>query len=423
MNVLYLIHRYGQTFGGAERYIYTIAQRMAAEGHSVTIYTSNVVDIEGFWKRGKRRVPAEDSSHKGVRVRCFQARVLPLHSYLCYLLSRVPWDAVGLALAPPGFVLPGLWRAVVSERGFGLVHAAAYPSLMYLGAIAAHRSGARLVLMPCTHPGTYGDDAQRRYFLSPRMVHLYNRADAVIALTNLERQTLIQAGVVAERVYVTGVGVDPKASQGADPARFRQAYGLSTATPVVAFIGHKTEGKGALHLLDACEQLLADRLNLVVAMLGERTDVFRQRYRKLPSEVRARVLDLVGLSEAEKHDLLAASSVLVLPSKDDSFGIVLLEAWLHRIPVIGARAGGVPDVIQDGVTGLLVPYGDKSALVRALSFLLDHPDEAAAMGQRGWDIARQRWTWEAVFARVSAIYERVIASRGAFLAAPAREPN
>jgi len=299
---------------------------------------------------------------------------------------------------------------VVTAKNFDLVHAAAYPSFMYLGAIATQRAEAKLVLTPCIHLGTSEDDAQRRYFLSSRMVRLYNRADAVIALTNREREALIQAGVVAERVYVTGAGVDPQASKGADPTRFRRTHGLSIMTPLVAFVGHKTKGKGALYLLDVCEQLLADRPSLVVAMLGERTDAFRQRYWELPSQIRARILDLVELSEAEKHDLLAASSVLVLPSKDDSFGIALLEAWLHRIPVIGARAGGVPDVIQDGVTGLLVPYGDKSALLRALSFLLDHPNEAAAMGQRGWEIARQRWTWEAVYARISAIYKRVIAS-------------
>jgi len=410
MRVLYLIHRYSRTLGGAERYIHTIAQRMASEGHSITVYTSDVVDIEGFWKRGKRRTLARDSWHKGIHVHRFRACVLPLHSYLCYLLSQVPWDPVGLTLAPPGFILPGLWWAVVTAKNFDLVHAAAYPSLMYLGAIAAHRAGAKLILTPCIHLGTCEDDAQRHYFLSPRMVRLYNRADAVIALTSRERETLIQAGVVAKRIYVTGAGVDLQASQGADPTRFRRAHGLPTASPIVAFIGHKTEGKGALYLLDACEQLLTERPNLVVAMLGERTEAFRQRYWELPSQIRARILDLVELSEAEKHDLLAASSVLVLPSKDDSFGIALLEAWLHRMPVIGARAGGVPDVIQDGVTGLLVPYGNKSALLRALSFLLDHPNEAAAMGQRGWEITRQRWTWEAVYARISAIYKRVIAS-------------
>lgn len=411
MKILYLIHRYDQAFGGAERYIHAIAQRIAAKGHAVTVYTSNVVDMEGFWQRDKRRVSAGDKWREGVRVRYFRAHVLPFHSYLCHLLGRVPWDPVGLALAPPGFVLPGLWWAVMAEKRFDLVHAVAYPSLMYLGAITAHRSHVGLILMPCTHPGTCDDDAQHRYFLSPRMVRLYNCADAVIALTDRERQTLIQAGVKPERVHVTGAGVDLEAGQSADPIRFRRAYGLPPTTSIVTFIGHKTEGKGTLYLLDACQRLLTERPNLAVVMLGERTDVFQHRYRELPGGVRARIFDLAELSDSEKHDLLAASSALVLPSKDDSFGIVLLEAWLHRVPVIGAEAGGLPDVIQDGITGLLVPYGDTLALIQALSFLLDHPDEAMAMGQKGWEITKRCWTWEAVYTRVAAIYEQVLRSR------------
>jgi len=101
---------------------------------------------------------------------------------------------------------------------------------------------------------------------------------------------------------------------------------------------------------------------------------------------------------------------LPCPSQDDSFGIVLLEAWLHGRPVVGARAGGIPEVITDGQTGLLVPFGDAAALVDAISWLLDHPAEAAEMGAAGRATTLQRWTWDAVYRRVVTAYEGGVAA-------------
>ena len=184
--------------------------------------------------------------------------------------------------------------------------------------------------------------------------------------------------------------------------------GLAAEPPIVAFVGHKTVGKGALDLLEASQLLLKERPSLTIAMVGAPTPAFTQRYQALPAGVKDKILDLV-LSERDKHDLLAACSTLVLPSQDDSFGIVLLEAWLHGKPVIGARAGGIPDVIEPGRTGLLVKVGDVEALAMAITWLLDHPRDAAQMGSRGQETIRERWNWDAVYERVQAVYGHVLA--------------
>ena len=407
MNVLFLIHRYPPALGGSERFVQAIAHRLVAEGHQATVYTSNLLDVEGFWLRGSERLATGMEDDTGVRVRRFKAAVLPLHSATSQLLGLVPWAPIGLTMLPPGLVLPDLWRAVRAGREFDVIHASAYPSLMYLGAVAARRSGVKLVLMPCTHPGDDGDGEKRRYFVSRRVVNLHHQADAIIALTERERQMMKRAGVPGERLHVTGAGVDPASALGADGTRFRQKYELTSDTPIVAFVGHKTVGKGALYLLDACQLLLAERPGLTFALVGALTKEFTQRYQTLPDGVRRRVLNL-SLSEQEKQDLLAASSVLALPSQEDSFGIVLLEAWLHGKPVIGARAGGIPDVIDEGQTGLLVPYGDVSALSKAISWLLDHPGEADQMGSRGREITLQRWTWDTVYKRVRSVYKQIL---------------
>ena len=82
-----------------------------------------------------------------------------------------------------------------------------------------------------------------------------------------------------------------------------------------------------------------------------------------------------------------------MPSRTDSFGIVYLEAWLNGVPVIGARAGGVPEVITDGVDGYLVDFGDVAALANRIELLLRRPEAARALGEAGRRkvLAEHKW--------------------------------
>lgn len=404
MNILFLIHRYPPALGGSERYIQEMAHRLVREGHRVTVYTSDQLEIEGFWRRGRPRLPAGRKDDEGVAVHRFRAHVLPLHGAISRLLGLLPWAPICLTMAPPGFLIPGLWQAIRTPADIDVVHASAYPSLMYLGAVAARRSHARLVLMPCSHPDQTARGTRAISYRDRRLTGLYRQADAIVALTEPEKSLLSDRGVSTAKIVVTGAGIEPAAAEGANGQRFRKKHGLPADSPLLTFVGHKTAGKGALHLLDACEELLAQRPGLSVAMVGASTPAFHRRYGALHPDLQARFLSL-NLSERDKHDLLAASSALVLPSRKDSFGIVLLEAWLHGKPVVGARAGGIPAVIEDGENGLLVPYGDPTALRRAIAWLLDHPQEAERMGKRGREETLRKWTWGAVYQRLKPAYK------------------
>ena len=110
----------------------------------------------------------------------------------------------------------------------------------------------------------------------------------------------------------------------------------------------------------------------------------------------------------DKRDLFAATTALAVPSRIDSFGIVYLEAWACGKPVIGARAGGVPDVIADGEDGLLVPYGDVPALAQAIARLSDDAALAAQMGARGRAKVERSYTWDKIFGIVESAYKELV---------------
>jgi glycosyltransferase involved in cell wall biosynthesis len=111
-----------------------------------------------------------------------------------------------------------------------------------------------------------------------------------------------------------------------------------------------------------------------------------------------------------KQDMLAATDVFAMPSRVDSFGIVYLEAWAYGVPVIGCQAGGVPDVIDDGQDGLLIPFGDQQALAAAIDALLADPDRRRAMGQRGRAKVEANYTWEQIYQKLRAIYQELVAN-------------
>jgi glycosyltransferase involved in cell wall biosynthesis len=239
----------------------------------------------------------------------------------------------------------------------------------------------------------------------PHQLEVLCAADAVIVQTDIEGNVLARLGVPAERIHRLGMGVDLGRLRDGNAQRFRVAHGLEG--PIVTFLGVVTRDKGSIHLVRAVERLWARGHQLHLVIAGPTVDEFDRFYRKLAPPVRERVLLMGPVRGQEKQDLLAATDLLALPSRIDSFGIVFLEAWAYGKPVIGARAGGVPDVIQDGVDGLLVRFGDAAGIAEAIETLLANPARARAMGQRGRAKVEARYTWDHIYVRLGTLYERL----------------
>ena len=127
----------------------------------------------------------------------------------------------------------------------------------------------------------------------------------------------------------------------------------------------------------------------------------------MPIEHRQRVHVLGFVDESAKRDVLDAAALVAMPSRTDSFGIIYLESWLYRKPVIGARAGGVPAIIDDGVDGFLVDFGDVADLARRIETLVADRVLAASMGERGYAKVMERYTWDRIFPVVEEVYERL----------------
>ena len=424
MRVLHISQRYSPARGGAEEHLAQISRRLVRAGHTVTVATTDALDIDLFWDPAGRRSPVPQEEIEGVRVLRFPVLHMPAPALayaaarrLLWLSSRlrmpVGWSQRATSLTPR---VPGLarWLGATSER-FDVVGTTTicFEGLIDAGARFARQTGAPHLVYPLTHLGAAarpGEDALSRFYTMRHQVRLVLDADAVIAMTPAERDFYVSAGADSSRISVIGSAVEPESVLGGDGEAFRSRHGLRG--PVVASLSAMMADKGTPHLVQAVRRLWSQGRAVELVLAGAVMPEFSAFMAALPEPDRSRVRVLGPVSESEKRDLLAAADIFAMPSRTDSFGIVYLEAWLYGKPVVGARTWGVMDVISDGVDGLLAPFGDAEWLAGALAQLLDDPGRRTQMGEAGRAKVHAAHTWERKFPQIEARY-RQLAGEGA----------
>ena len=308
--------------------------------------------------------------------------------------------------------VPDLWRWLgTTDESFDLVAGMTicFEPLMAAGLGFARRRNVPFVIYPLTHLGTGtrpGHDPVSTFYTMRHQVDLVRQSTAVVAQTRSEKQFYVNHGVEADRIVVAGPGIEPASLAGGDGERFRNRYRLRGG--IVASIGSMSHDKGTVHVIEAMRRLWRQGSSAHLVLAGALLTPFQRRLDALPAADRQRILVLPSVDEATKLDLLAALDLLVMPSRTDSFGITYLEAWLYGKPVVGAQVWGVNDVIDNGVDGLLVPFGDTVALAAAIDGLLAAPDARSAMGERGRAKVLAQHTWAQKYTVTRQLYERLL---------------
>ncbi len=258
------------------------------------------------------------------------------------------------------------------------------------------------VRMP--HP-TISTRVLRRVYDAFVGIPTLRRVDRILVANREDGVWLHRHGIASDRVEVLPTPLPDEAYPPADPAWARICVG---SPRFVLYLGRLHREKGVGDLLEALRHLPPD-VKLVYAGPDEgmRSPLHA---RAMALGVAERVVFLGRVSEEEKRSLLAASTCLALPSYYEAQGLVVLEAFAQGRPVITTRVGGLPELIEDRATGLLVPYGDVPALASALSTLLRSVDLGDAMGKRGKVLA-QDYRLDPLARRLDAIYEELLRAR------------
>ncbi len=363
----------GRAVGGAERVVWEIATRLPKRRFEVHVWLSPD--------------PGVDELAEGLA-----ARDVAVHR-VEEIVSRWDWKRIVSA-----------WRRLraLKPRLLHLHHGQA-ASDPYLAALAGFAGVPHVVVTE--HLAGPLHDPPGRALKRQELAD----ASAVTAACGAVADALVaEYGIARGLVRVVGNGADPPDEEAeAAPAReARQALGVRPDRPLWVCAARLEVQKGHAALLEALARLRERNVDFVLALAGGgslRGDLER-RASALGLEDHVRFLgqlDVLG-------PLLAAADVVVLPSLWEGLPLTLLEAMVRARPVIASAVGGVPEVVEDGVSGMLVPPGRPEALATALEQLHRHPRAAEGLGRAAAERVRTDFTWKRVVERFEAVYDEVL---------------
>lgn len=378
-------------------YVHDINRHLVRRGHQVTVVTP-----------GTRSLPIHES-FDGVEVVRFPMALPEDLTYGRVAQSRVSILGRLARLAVMTDYLEAQFTHTVAAaraRKADVVHAHWAIPTGPAALLAARR--LRLPSVITMHGGDVyvnpeqGYDFPTRWYVRPALRWALRHADALTAITEDCRQHALRAGAPPESVRVIFNGTDlrrfspaPERSQPGDPQ-----YG-----PRMIFACRQLfPRKGIRFLIEAAAQLVPRYPDLQVVLAGdgfERPELVQLAERL---GIGSRVTFLGWVPNAALPPYYRAAAVSVIPSLEEGFGIPAAEAMGCAVPVVATDAGGLPEVVEDGVTGLVVPRGDAGALAAAIGSLLDDAELRRRMGQAGRERALRHFDWDRTAERLEELY-------------------
>ncbi len=233
----------------------------------------------------------------------------------------------------------------------------------------------------------------------------YRQVDAFIAASEAIRQMLVADGVPAERSVTVHEGIDVDHVVAAPPVNVHEAFWLPHQAPVVGNVAALVPHKGQRYLVDAAHLVVQSVPDARFIILGE-------------GELREHLEKQVHEHHLEKHVLLPGFrtdvlgcikgfDLFVMSSVTEGLGTSLLDAMACGRPIVATRAGGIPEIVEEGVNGALVPPRDAASLAAAIVRALKDEGWRRRMGEAGLARVRERFTVDRMVEQTAAVYRRL----------------
>lgn len=387
-------------------YVHDINRHLALRGHDVTVVTP-----------GNASMPAVDN-FDGVKVVRF-----PLELPVDLTYGRVAQSQVNVAgkvarLAVMAHYLEAQYRTtlhVAKAQGADVIHAHWAIPTGPAAVKAARKLGLPSVIT--MHGGDVyvnreqGYDFPTRWYVRPALRWTLNHADALTAITEDCRQHALRAGAPDASIHLVFNGTDLRRFSPGPTSTSRA--GDPHFGPNMVFACRQLFPRKGIRFLIEAAALLKPRfpdLEVVVAGDGfERPELIRLAE---SLGVGQDVTFLGWVPNSELPPYYRAAAVSVIPSLEEGFGIPAAEAMGCETPVVASDAGGLPEVVEHGVTGLVVPRGDSAALAEAIGSLLADRARGAAMGRAGRQRALRLFDWDRTAAQFEQIYATAASRTG-----------
>lgn len=255
----------------------------------------------------------------------------------------------------------------------------------------------------------------------------YQNADGVVAVSASMRADVQELyGVPDERIAVIPNGIDPDEYRPVHRVDVQTKNGIDPERPFVLFVGRITRQKGIIHLVNAIRHLREGTQVVLCAGAPDTPEIAKEMEEAVADAKRVGDHHIVWIAEMlpreEVIGLYAAAAVFVCPSVYEPFGIINLEAMACETAVVASAVGGIPSIVVEGETGLLVPFeargpvdfepkdpsGFSHDLAKAINRLMQEESARVEMGRKGRERVLEHYSWKAIARQTLSFYERLL---------------
>src|SRR4051812_18440989 len=383
-------------------YVHDINRHLVRRGHSVTVVTPGAPSLP------------KTATFDGVNIVRFPLELPADLTYGRVAQSRVSWLGRFARVAVMAHYMEAQHRAIIveaRESGVDVIHAHWAIPTGPAAVMAARKLNVPSIIT--MHGGDVyvnpeqGYDFPTRWYVRPALRWTLRHAGALTAITEDCRQHALRAGAPAEHIRLVFNGTDLRRFSPVDNGDRRDPrFG-----PHMIFACRQLfPRKGIRFLLEAAAELKPKFPDLKIVLAGDGFE--RPELARLADQlgIAQDVTFLGWVPNADLPPYYRAAAVSVIPSLEEGFGIPAAEAMGCEVAVVASDAGGLPEVVENGVTGIVVPRGDSQALAQAIGSLLADPQRRRQMGQAGRERALRLFDWDRTAEQFEEIY-REVASR------------
>jgi glycosyltransferase involved in cell wall biosynthesis len=406
VHAAFVLPRFYPYRGGYENSMLAIARCLVGRGHRVSVFTTVADDLESLWLPGYKTFPAEIFDVDGVSVLRFPICYKRWRRRVTRIAGLMPNWRWKSQFWTPGFRVPGLHDALryIAADAFH-IGPLPYNNLMYAGLQAGEFLRVPVIATPCAHLGETQSNAVSRHYLQRHQVELLRHCDQVLCMTDVERDHLHRTGVPLEKLLTIGHGIDFEEATGGDGEGFRRRHDIDDGE-VVLHLGVKAYEKGSMTLVEAMKVLWARGSRAWLVMAGPSLSAFDE-YLAAQSQSMPRLVNLPAFPNEEKRHLLAAATLVAQPSRVESLGLVLMEAWANAKPVVAADIEVSRSLVAGSGGGVASAFGDSNLLAEEINRLLTDSSLREEMGRKG-QAAAGAYDGATLWPRNAEVFERLV---------------
>jgi len=428
--ILYLPTRYFPSISGAEFYFQRIAEILTKKfNYSIDIYTSNAIDFKALRDPSGKIIDQKNRFYKKVNniiIKRFSVNYSISNKEIMLKLKKIPFfnslnlsDDCIKSIIKNGPYLEDLIDYFIQNQtqNYKLIHATFFPYFnLLISLIIGEYINVPKICTPFFH------FSNPRY-MDLKLIELLKKFDLLIACTNIEKKVLIEKyKIPSKKIKVIPMGVDFKRFERVHKESYKNFYFKQNffnkkemKYKLVLFCGYKNYEKGAISILKAIPFILKKIKKVYFVFIGPSTKAFNITYSKIKKLYDARIINftpdnLTGYYDKKKLTAFKEADLYLMPSRSDAFGISFLEAWAAGNPVVGARIGATPEVIEEKVDGLLVDFDNPVDIAQKVILLLKNKKMRKNLGSAGQLKVSQKYTWDIIANYTHSTYQNLIKS-------------